>query len=134
MARIGAAIRISMNGGNCCMTIRLVLPATNEALGSARIDQVHIAAGQSLAPGARLIDFTVGLDAAASQDCPPITHYRMTLRESAWVGRVDVAAGQDVAVGDLLALLGAGPDDPLDTQAARTARVSMAAIIRTPDW
>lgn len=116
------------------MTIRLVLPATNEALGSARIDEVYIEAGQALALGSRLVDFTVGLDAAASQDCPPITHYRMTLREKAWVGRVDVEPGQDVAVGDVLALLSVNPGDPLDPDAVRTARVSMAAIIRTPDW
>lgn len=116
------------------MTIRLVLPVTNEELGTARIDEVHIAAGQSLAPGARLFDFTVGLDAAAAQDCPPVTHYRMTLREKAWVGRVDAMAGQDVGVGDVLALLAADPGDPLDPEGARNARVSVAAIIRAPDW
>lgn len=116
------------------MTIRLVLPVTNEELGTARIDDVHIAAGVLLAPGARLFDFTVGLDAAAAQDLRLlVTHYRMTLREKAWVGRVDAMAGQDAGVGDVLALLAADQGDPLDPEGARNARVSVAAIIRAPD-
>lgn len=116
------------------MLLRLVLPVTHEAMAAARIDAVHPAIDQELRPGARLFDFTVGLDAAAAHDCPPVTHYRMTSRETAWLRRIEVAEGETAAVGAPLALLSSSPDEPIDGEPGRGARVSVAAILQAPDW
>ena len=116
------------------MLLKLELPVTNEALGTARIDAVYPAIGQELGPGARLFDFTVGLDAASAHDCPPVTSYRMVLRERAWVLRIDVAKGETAAAGAALALLGSGPGEPVDGEAVRSVRTSLAAILSAPDW
>ena len=116
------------------MLLKLVLPVANEALPTARIDAVHISSAQQLMPGARLIDFTVGVDAGTIHDCPPITHYRMTLRERASVVRIDAAEGESLAAGATLALLATEPGDDAATDPVRSARVSVAAIMRAPDW
>lgn len=116
------------------MLLSLLLPNTNEGLGRARIDAIYPAVGDALEPGARLFDFTIGLDAASEFDCPPVTSYRMILREAARVHRVDAEPGQMLAAGEALGLLVSGADAALDGEPQRGARVSVAAILRSLDW
>lgn len=120
------------------MLLSLLLPHTSEGLGRARIDAVYPAAGDTLEAGARLFDFTVGLDAASEFDCPPVTSYRMILREAARVRRLDAEPGQMLAAGAVLGLLvsgdGAGQDVGEGEEPQRGARVSVAAILRSLDW
>ncbi|MCB2060621.1 MAG: hypothetical protein R3E09_02725 [Novosphingobium sp.] len=114
------------------MLIKVLLPVTNQAMGLARIDSVDV--GQPLRQGARLIDFTLGQDVVQTHDCPPITHYRVTSREKAWVRRIDIASGDMVEQGAIAMLLSSEPDEPLDAQDGRSARVSVAAILASFEW
>lgn len=116
------------------MLIKVVLPVTNQAMGLARIDSVGVEVGQPLRQGARLVDFTLGHDVVQTYDCPPITNYRVTSREKGWVRRIDVASGDMVEQGSVAMLLSSEPDEHLDAEECRSARVSVAAILGQFEW
>lgn len=114
--------------------IKVVLPVTNQSMGLARIDSVGVEVGQPLRQGARLVDFTLGQDVVQTYDCPPITNYRVTSREKGWVRRIDVASSDMVEQGSVMMMLSSDPDEPLDAEESRSARVSVAAILTSFDW
>lgn len=116
------------------MLLELVLPPFVGPTQTVRIDVVNFAVGDCLARSGRLIDFTAGLDDAATHDCPPVTTYRMTLSETAWVRQVNIAAGQTVGPGDVLALLGTSEDEPVAGPAERRCRITAAAILQPMAW
>ena len=111
----------------------LTLPRINELMTSAVVLAIHAAAGSALTPGAKLLDLSVDLSAAAAHDCPPISLYRIVLRDRAWLRRVAVARGDDVAVGALLAYFSTEPDEALDGKPARPVRVMIAGILAQED-
>jgi len=116
------------------MLLELVLPPFVGQTETVRVDAVNFAAGELLTRSARLIDFTAGLEKAAMHDCPPTTTYRMTLSETAWVRQVNVAAGQTVGPGDVLALLGTSEDEAVDAAPQRRCRTTSAAILQPMAW
>lgn len=116
------------------MLLELRLPPSVGPTATVRIDAVNFAAGDALARNARLIDFTAGLDDAAMHDCPPVTTYRMTLSETAWVRQVHVVPGQTVAAGDVLALLTTSEAEPVAGPAERRCRITSAAILQPMAW
>ena len=101
---------------------------------TAVIKKLHATEGTSLTIGAKLLDFTVDLSASLLHDCPPISHYRVTLRDRVWLRRLAVAAGDKVAIGETLARFTTEPDEPLDGDPVRAVRVSLAGIIDPSDW
>lgn len=115
------------------MLLKLLVPVTNADLGPARIGHVHPAIGDALQPGSPLVDVIVGQDTMAF-DCPPISKYRVTSRETAWLRRIDMAQGQFAHTGASIALLSTSPDEPLENDGERAVRVSVAAIIAGPGW
>lgn len=114
--------------------LTLTLPRLNAHMTVAIVDRVHAQVGEALGLGGKLFDLTVDLSAAAPHDCPPVSHFRMTLRERAWLRRLDVAAGDEPEVGAGLALFSTEPDEPLDGPAARAARTTVAAVIAQNAW
>jgi len=116
------------------LLLNLNVPRINDYMASALIEAVHALEGQALAPGAKLFDMTVDLSLAAPHDCPPISHYRMVLREKATLRRLFVEPGEDVAVGAPLALFSTDPDEPLDTAPGRMARTAIATIMFQSMW
>lgn len=116
------------------MLLELVLPPFVGPTETVRIDAVDFAVGDCLARNARLIDFTAGLDDAARHDCPPITTYRMTLSETGWVRQVNVAEGQTVAAGEVLALISTSEDEPIAGTPERRCRITAAAILQPMAW
>ena len=116
------------------MLLELVLPPFVGATETVRIDAVNFAVGDCLARNARLIDFTAGLDDAAMHDCPPITTYRVTLSEAGWVRQINVAEGQTVGPGDVLALIGTAEDEPIAGVPDRRCRITAAAILQPMAW
>jgi hypothetical protein len=113
--------------------LTLTLPRIHELMTSAKVEVVFARAGVELPVGARLADITVDLSSLAAQDCPPISHYRLVLRERAWLREVAVARGDDVPVGATLARLTTGEHDPLDAPPARDARIAIAGILAPAD-
>ena len=118
------------------MLLSLDLPLINPYADKASIRTVYAGVGDALVVGAKLLDLTVDLSSAAIlHDCPPISHYRVVLRDRAWLRRLDVAAGQTVCVGQPVALFSTEPDEPLDGPPARPVRVTMAGVVfQSPPW
>lgn len=116
------------------MLLNLTVPRINDYMTVAIVEAIHAQAGQALEVGAKLFDLKVDLSAAAPHDCPPISHYRLVLRERAWLRRLDVVLGDEPAVGEALALFSTEPDEPLGVEAARPVRVAIAAIIHQSAW
>lgn len=116
------------------MLLSLTLPRINAYMTIAIIDAVHASVGTALPIGGKLVDLTIDLSAAAPHDCPPISHYRLTMRDRAWLRRIDVAPGDEPAVGASLALFSTEPDEPLDAPPARALRVAVAGLINQSLW
>ena len=116
------------------MLILLTLPRTNEYMTEAVIRKIYATEGELLAVGAKFLDFAVDLSARVPHDCPPIQHYRLAVRDRAWLRRLKVAAGDEVPMGATLALFSTAPDEPLDGKPARAVRLSLAGIIDSSDW
>jgi hypothetical protein len=116
------------------LLLNLNVPRINDYMTSALIEAVHAIEGRALAPGAKLFDMTVDLSLAAPHDCPPISHYRMVLREKATLRRLFVEPGEDAAVGAPLALFSTDPDEALDTAPGRMARTAIANIMFQSSW
>ncbi len=116
------------------MLLHLIVPRINDYMTEAIVEWVYPSQGQSLEVGAKLLDMTVDLSAAAPHDCPPISHYRIVLREPAWLRRLTVSRRETVAAGAQVAQFTSTPDEPLDGPPARAVRMAIAAIIHQPAW
>jgi hypothetical protein len=114
--------------------LKLVMPTIHSKMDSARIDVINVSVGDALERGARLLEFTMGLDAASAHDCPPLTSYRMTLSEAAWLRQLNVKQGADLVSGDVLALLTTEPEESFCGEHDRLARVAIAAIVKPMAW
>ena len=116
------------------LLLNLTLPRINPYMTTALIDAIHVAAGGALPVGGKLLDLTIDLRAAAPHDCPPVSHFRLVVRDQAWLRRLDVASGDTPAVGASLALFSTTPDEPLDGPVARQVRLAVAGIMPQIDW
>lgn len=118
------------------MLVTLVLPRFAGLMAAAvvRVAAVHAAEGSFLRVGAKLLDVSVDLSAAAPHDCPAESYYRLAAREPLWLRRWCIGAGDVVVPEAGLALLGTGADTPLLGTPVRAARVTLAGIVREPDW
>jgi hypothetical protein len=101
---------------------------------SGMITRVDIAEGSALVMGSKLLEVRVDLSGAAPQDCPPIFYFRVVSNERGWVRRLSASVGEEKGVGEVLALVSTGPDEPLDGPPARSLRVSNAAVLPELDW
>jgi hypothetical protein len=111
------------------LLLKLTLPRIHERMTVARVEAIHAALGAPLAFGAKLVDVTVDLSAAAEQDCPPIAHYRIVLLDRGWLRELSIARGDEIPVGAPMATISTAPDEPLDAAPARAARTSIAGIL-----
>ena len=121
-------------GGGLALLLNLILPRINDYMTTAAVEKVYVAEGESLGVGAKLMDITIDLSAAAPHDCPPISHYRLVLREAARARRILVERGDGPAVGAPLGLFTTEPDEPFDGGDGRPLRVTIAAILSQPAW
>jgi hypothetical protein len=116
------------------LLLSLSLPRINVHTTSAIIDTIQPAEGTLIGLGAKFMDVTVDLSDLVQHDCPPVCHYRIVLRDRAWLRRLSVAEGDEPQVGATLALFSTEPDEPLDGPAAREARIAIAAILPPTTW
>jgi hypothetical protein len=116
------------------LLLNLIVPRINDYMTTAIVEAVHAREGDKLDVGVKLIDLTVDLSAAAPHDCPPISHYRLIVRERAWLRRVEASRGDERSLGAPLALLSTDPDEPLDAPIGREARLAIATILYQPAW
>jgi len=116
------------------LLLNLNVPRINDFMTSAIVEAVYARPGEAAPIGAKLFDLTVDLSAAAPHDCPPVSHYRIVSRERAWLHRLCVKPGDEPMVGAPLAVLATDPDEALDGEPARAARIAIAAIMHQPSW
>ena len=116
------------------MLLNLITPRFNDYMITAVVDAIHAREGDDLAPGAKLMDLLVDLSATTSHDCPPVSLYRLLLRDKARLRLLEVAVGDEVLVGAPLALFSTDAEEPLDAAPARATRVTIAGIIRQSAW
>ena len=106
------------------------VPLISPHMVEARIECLHATVGESLKSGAKLFDLSVDLSNNFSQDCPPISFFRIILRENAVLREVRFAAGDLCPVGSVLAVFSTTADEALDQAAPRAVRFATAGIIR----
>jgi hypothetical protein len=111
------------------LLVELKMPEFNAQMTGARVECVYCEAGLPLAVGSKLVDVSVNLSIAFAQNCPPISYYRLVLREPLWLRTLLIAPGDLCPAGAPMALLSTEPDEPLDGPPARAARCMTAGII-----
>ena len=116
------------------MILSVALPRMNPDMQSAFVEALYGAEGSLLPPGSKLIDLKVDLSLAVAHDCPPVTYHRIALRDRAWLRRVLVRRGEEIAVGAPLLILSSQPDEDPDAPPERAARTSVAGIMHQTDW
>jgi len=109
--------------------LTLSLPRINEYMTSARIEAVHADVGAALGTGSKFIDLTIDLSAIAAQDCPPVSHFRLAVRDRVWLRRLQVARGDTIEVGAMIAWFTTDAHEPLDVAPSRSVRVAIAGIL-----
>jgi hypothetical protein len=116
------------------LLLHLIVPRINDYMTEAIVEWVYPSEGQLLQVGAKLLDMTVDLSAAAPHDCPPISHYRLVLREPVWLRRLSANRRDVIATGAPIALFTSTPDEPIEEPSTRAVRTAIAAIIHQPSW
>ncbi len=111
------------------MLYDLRLGRLNPQMSGAMIETVYVQPGTLLKIGEKLFDISIDLRAAFAQDCPPISYFRLVLRERLWLRRVPLHPGQFCDVDGLLALFSTDADEPEDGPCARGIRTAIAGIV-----
>lgn len=116
------------------LLLNLTLPRINELMTTAVVRTLHAEVGAALTLGAKLLDLSIDLSAAMPHDCPPLSLYRIAMRDRVWLRKLAVAPGDDIEVGALVALFSTEADETLEAEPARAARVTIAGILDESDW
>ena len=128
----GVAVRFEAWWGGCRMILTLPLPRILEPMTNARVLALHATEGSFLKPGNALLDLTVDLGSIAPQDCPPVSHYRIALREAAWLRQLPFKPSDEADVGENLAIFSTEQTEPLVAAQGRKIRHMVAGIVA--DW
>jgi hypothetical protein len=105
------------------------LPTINPHMSGARIECLFAEPGDALKMGSKLLDLGIDLGNAFAQECPPISFFRVVLRERAFLRKLDPVRGQLCALGELVALFSTEPDESLSAAPAREIRFTVAGIV-----
>ncbi len=116
------------------MILTLTLPRIIESMDAAVVRRTYAEVGTELAPGGKLVDLSVDLSAVAPHDCPPVSLYRIALRERVWLRTLEVARGDSIQAGSIVARFSTTPDEPLAAPVSREVRITIAAISQPPEW
>jgi hypothetical protein len=105
------------------------MPELVTRMTSATLECVYVSEGDALTPGAKLFDISVDLSSAFAQECPPISYFRIILREALCVRRLMFDLGQNIPVGFPVALFSVSPDEAPDAPIERQVRIATAGIM-----
>jgi hypothetical protein len=98
-------------------------------MSEALIECVYATPGSALKTGNKLLDLSVDLSSAFSQDCPPISFFRIVMRENVVLREFRLARGQPCKVGELIAVFSTDADEAKDQPSQRGVRFATAGII-----
>jgi hypothetical protein len=110
------------------MLYDLRLTKINPNMSGAVVECVYSNPGTLLKAGDKLFDLSVDLSSGFSQYCPPISYFRVVVREKLWLQKTFVVPGNSCDVGAMLALFSTEQDEPLEATPARAIRVTTAGI------
>jgi hypothetical protein len=105
------------------------LPLINPHMSSARIECVYAEPGTELRNGSKLFDLGVDLSSAFAQECPPISFFRIVMREPAFLRRLNVDRGRLCQLGEEVALFSSEAEEHLSAEPVRDIRFAVAGII-----
>ena len=105
------------------------LPTIVTHMSSAVVECIHAEVGESLKMGHKLIDLSVDLSSAFAQECPPVSFFRIVLRESVWLRRLDVRPGHPCQIDELLAIFSTEQMEAIDQAPQRPVRTTIAGIV-----
>lgn len=110
------------------MLYELRLSKINPNMNAAIIECIYVQAGSALKAGDKLCDLSVDLSSGFSQYCPPISYFRVVVREKAWLQKLLVVPGDSCDVGQLVAVFSSEQDVPGEGAPARPLRITTAGI------
>jgi hypothetical protein len=110
------------------MRYELRLTKINPNMNAAVIETIYAAAGSTLKVGDKLCDVSVDLSSGFSQYCPPISYFRVVVREKVWLQKLFVVPGDSCDVGQLMAIFSTEQDEPGEQTPARPLRITTAGI------
>lgn len=110
------------------MLYELRLTKINPNMNAAIMECLYATAGSALKTGDKLCDLSVDLSSGFSQYCPPISYFRVVVREKVWLRKMLVVPGDSCDVGQLLAVFTVEQDDPDEAVPARPLRITTAGI------
>jgi hypothetical protein len=105
------------------------LPAIVPEMTDGKIYSILAKEGMQILVGGALLEITVDLSNIVAHDCPPISHYRVFLREGAWLRKLQVKQDDIAPVGAILAILTTTANESLEDRAKRPIRVSVAGVL-----
>jgi hypothetical protein len=98
-------------------------------MSEALMECLYTAPGSALKTGDKLFDVSVDLSNNFSQDCPPVSFFRIIIREAAVLRDLRVSRGQPCKVGELIAVFSTATDEATDQPPQRGIRFATAGII-----
>ncbi len=110
------------------MRYELRLNKINPNMTAAAVECVYATPGSVLKVGDKLCDISVDLSSGFSQYCPPISYFRVVVREKARLQKMLVVPGDNCDVGQLMAIFSAEHDEPGEEGPARPLRITTAGI------
>jgi hypothetical protein len=111
------------------MVFEFRLPLISPHMTVALVECLYPSPGTSLKTGDKLMDLRVDLTSTFAQDCPPVSYYRIIMRENAVLREFLLGAGAPCKPGDLIAVLSTQRDESRDQPAQRPIRFATAGIV-----
>lgn len=111
------------------MIFEFRLAAMVPQMSAAVVECIHAQIGAPLRIGHKLLDLSVDLSSAFAQECPPVSFFRLVLREPVWLRRLDVVPGQSCQPGELMALFSSEESEDLGQPSQRPVRTATAGIV-----
>jgi hypothetical protein len=105
------------------------LPIIVSQMTGATLECLHAKPGDSLKMGSKLFDLSIDLSSVFAQECPPISFFRVVLREAAWLRKLELAPGKFSQLDEEMAVFSTSPDEDISQPAARTVRTTVAGIV-----
>jgi hypothetical protein len=105
------------------------LPLISPHMSEALVECLYATPGSTVRAGDKLLDLSIDLSSAFAQDCPPVSFFRIIMRENAILREFRLACGQACKVGELIAVFSTGADEVKDFPAQRGVRFVTAGII-----
>lgn len=105
------------------------LPAIVNQMTGATLECLYAKPGDALKMGSKLFDLSIDLGSVFAQECPPVSFFRVVMREAAFLRRLDGAPGAFAELDEAIAIFSTTPDEDIDQPATRAIRTTVAGIV-----